>query len=679
MDTKLTKFPNIKGLSIAVYLLTVVLICAAIYVVMHEARRITFHDCVDLISRESYTQSRAFNRNTDLMRSQLRDLALNFKSEAFILSGGTVNKERVQAAKTTLFNDKRGVLRSKLLLETGRTPDQISDRELYAFFEQEYAAEIDKITSSIINEDLSNFRKLLESVNTQPGMYYGIVGEDCRLSNAPENTPDFFEYFDYNYQYQYKGNNLNHTYSIYLAYQNDFIQEQSQHWNEERDRLNHALCYFTGLIFAVLLGLFYLCRAVERKDGREPGAESFVDRIYTEFILVAQCIILAVIVALLEAWWSGANTGLIMVWTGFFVALELAGGLLLVKHLKNRDLLKHTFCFVIMKKIINGIGCLFASGPLMRNGVLAVVVLGLLTMVPMVGIITVPLAIWFTYRLISKFNQVLAGSEAVRDGCYHTKISIPPQGSLGKLAQNINQIADGLNTEVESRIKSERLKTELISNVSHDIRTPLTSVITYVDLLKQEEIENDKAAGYIDIIDQKSSRLKVLIDDLFEASKITSGSIPVNLETVDFAALLRQGLGELDDRLESSGLDLKLNIPQEKVLVHADGKMLWRAVENILSNVFKYALPKSRVYIDLLVQERQAELEIKNISAYELNIPEDELLERFKRGDESRHSEGSGLGLSIAKSLMINQQGYLSVKIDGDLFKVVIVIPRHLG
>ena len=196
-----------------------------------------------------------------------------------------------------------------------------------------------------------------------------------------------------------------------------------------------------------------------------------------------------------------------------------------------------------------------------------------------------------------------------------------------------------------------------------------------MDLLKGEEVSL-RAAEYIDILDQKSKRLKLLTDDLFDAAKATSGNISVNFEKIDITALITQGLGEVNDKIEASNLQFKLNHPKDKVYISADGKLLWRSIENLLSNIFKYALNGSRVYIDIEDAGSEIQLTFKNISAYELNISADELMERFKRGDESRSSQGSGLGLSIAKSLIEVQKGKFNIHVDGDLFKAVISFPK---
>ena len=229
-----------------------------------------------------------------------------------------------------------------------------------------------------------------------------------------------------------------------------------------------------------------------------------------------------------------------------------------------------------------------------------------------------------------------------------------------------------------NELKSERMKTELITNVSHDIRTPLTSIITYIDLLKNEQDEA-KREEYIEILEQKSQRLKILTDDLFEAAKATSGNIPVTLEKIELVSLITQGLGELDDKIREGNLEFKFNYTKNKVFIKADGRLFWRAVENLFSNILKYALEGSRVYIEIIEGEHEVTLTIKNISAYELNISADELMERFKRGDESRSSQGSGLGLSIAKSLIELQKGSFKIEIDGDLFKAIIKIPKFIS
>jgi signal transduction histidine kinase len=281
---------------------------------------------------------------------------------------------------------------------------------------------------------------------------------------------------------------------------------------------------------------------------------------------------------------------------------------------------------------------------------------------------------FFLLRYANRIHRIEIGARKTTEGNYDTPIDAGG-GELGSIASSINNISAGINAAVEQRMKSERFKTELITNVSHDIRTPLTSIITYTDLLKHEGLDCEKAPEYLDVLIQKSQRLKTLTDDLFEASKAVTGNIEVNLTELDIVSLINQVLGELDEVIKSSGFDLRVNLPDRQPVV-ADGKLMWRVLENLLSNVFKYSLAGSRVYLTVHVtDELSVQIAIKNISAAELNFDPSELTERFKRGDNSRSDEGSGLGLSIVQSFIHAQGGQFSISIDGDLFKATVTLP----
>lgn len=238
---------------------------------------------------------------------------------------------------------------------------------------------------------------------------------------------------------------------------------------------------------------------------------------------------------------------------------------------------------------------------------------------------------------------------------------------LQELGKNINNIKQGMKKAVEESMKAERLKTDLITNVSHDLKTPLTSIINYTDLLKKEKIENENAKKYIDILEKKSKKLKILTEDLIEVSKISSGNEKATLEKIDFKELVLQANGEFAEKFEEKNLEVISNLPKEAVIVDLDGKKIWRVLENLYQNVYKYSLENTRVYVDLIVNDHIV-FTIKNISKEKLNIPPDELMERFIRGDSSRHTGGNGLGLSIAKDLSKLNGGTLSIQIDGDLF-----------
>lgn len=246
---------------------------------------------------------------------------------------------------------------------------------------------------------------------------------------------------------------------------------------------------------------------------------------------------------------------------------------------------------------------------------------------------------------------------------------------LEPIISKLSLIKNGLKVALEKETKSERLKAELISNVSHDLRTPLTSIINYVDLMGKEDL-SDTQREYIDILDKKSMRLKNLIDDLFEVSKASSGSIDMNLTEIDIVYLLRQTMAEFEDGIETSNLDFRINLPEDKVVYTLDGKKMYRVFENLIGNILKYSLNGSRVYIDLKESDTCIEIIFKNISAYEMNFDPEEIMDRLSRGDESRNTDGSGLGLAIAKSLVLLQGGDIDIYVDGDLFKLTIVFPK---
>lgn len=255
--------------------------------------------------------------------------------------------------------------------------------------------------------------------------------------------------------------------------------------------------------------------------------------------------------------------------------------------------------------------------------------------------------------------------------------------------ENLNRISDGIQAAVEERMKSERMKTELITNVSHDIKTPLTSIISYVDLLGKEELQDVKTKEYVEVLKRQSARLKKLIQDLIDASKASTGNLPVNIENMDIKVLLDQAMGEFSEKMEKRGLKAIITYHTDPVIAKADGKLLWRTFENLINNITKYAQDNTRVYIDVdkgkrgvseaadfVSQESVLQVTFKNISREALNLSGEELMERFVRGDSSRNTEGSGLGLSIAKSLMELQNGELEIIVDGDLFKVVLLLVR---
>ena len=284
-----------------------------------------------------------------------------------------------------------------------------------------------------------------------------------------------------------------------------------------------------------------------------------------------------------------------------------------------------------------------------------------------------PLVLWYCVQL----NQLKNGTEKIAGGEPGYQISTKRMtGIFKEQGEQINHISDGMTHAIEERMKSERFKTELITNVSHDIKTPLTSIINYVDLLEKEDLHNETAQEYLEVLERQSSRLKKLIEDLIEASKASTGNLPVHLERLEAGIFMTQTVGEFEEKTKAAGLDLVIEKPETPVYIMADSRHFWRVIDNLMNNICKYAQSGTRVYINLEVKEAQVSITFRNTSKYPLNISSDELMERFVRGDASRNTEGSGLGLSIAKSLTEMQGGVFELYLDGDLFKVDIRFPR---
>ncbi len=271
------------------------------------------------------------------------------------------------------------------------------------------------------------------------------------------------------------------------------------------------------------------------------------------------------------------------------------------------------------------------------------------------------------------FGQLRKAARRMAEGKFQEKVPLDHlHGSFRQIAQDLNALGQGASLAVERQLRSERMKTELITNVSHDIKTPLTSIVNYVDLLQKPHTPQE-GEQYLEVLARQSQRLKKLTEDLVEMSKASSGNIPVNLAPVNVVELVNQALAEYEEKLKKAQLPVVFTARQSEILTMADGRLFWRVLDNLLGNCVKYAQPGTRVYVDVVKYEKKVMISMKNVSRAELNLPAEELMERFVRGDCARNTEGSGLGLNIAKTLMELQKGKLNLVIDGDLFKAVLL------
>lgn len=370
---------------------------------------------------------------------------------------------------------------------------------------------------------------------------------------------------------------------------------------------------------------------------------------------------------------AGFANGMFVVWYGSMVR-RVKGGVLL-KYSLIWNMWRELYHMIYRRKISVRILVWYI-------GFLLAILLGII-FITCLGVWGLPLTILIELliginlvKMTMQQDEISTGIEHILNGDFDYKIDgskfLP---SNKRLADSVNKMSKSLESIIEENTKSERQKTDLITNVSHDIKTPLTSIINYVDLLKRLDLSDQKAKGYLEVLDQKSQRLKYLTEDLLEASKISSGNILLEYMNINFKELILQTAGEFDDQFKARGLELITSVPDHPIIIRADNARIWRVIENLYNNVVKYAMPGTRVYAAIRMENEKMVFSIKNISEYLLNMEAEELTERFIQGDKSRSTEGSGLGLSIARSLTEMQGGEFRISVDGDLFKAVLIFP----
>ena len=475
----------------------------------------------------------------------------------------------------------------------------------------------------------------------------------------------------------------------------DDIYEASREYEQLHPWIK--VCIFSGLVSLMgwIISLVYLTLATGRRTGEEKIHLNPIDKIKTEILVAAFIFMMVELVILItkvnsEEW---AVYGIIvasgtvsLVIDGLFLIFYLS----MVRRMKAEMLWETSVAcwlergirkvFARQKTTVRVL--LLFAGHMAVCFVLAVGAFYYQSMTALVVLLLFSAGeCYMILRKAVEQYQIRLGVEKIRDGALSGKIDIEQlHGEEKSLAEAINNIGEGLLHAVDDSTKNERMKADLITNVSHDIKTPLTSIINYVNLMKLEKIDNERVQGYIKILDEKSQRLKQLTADLVEASKISSGNVKLDMQVIDLVELVYQTSGEFNEKFEQKELTIVTKLPKTAVLIRADGRQLYRVIENLYNNVAKYALEKTRVYVDIAYVEEKVVFSIKNVSEHSLareNSNAGDLTERFIRGDSSRTTEGSGLGLSIAKSLTVLMGGVFDIKVDGDLFKASITFPQY--
>lgn len=476
----------------------------------------------------------------------------------------------------------------------------------------------------------------------------------------------------------------------------DDIYEASREYEQLHPWIK--VCTFSGLVSLMgwIISLVYLTLATGRRTGEEKIHLNSIDKIKTEILVAAFIFMMVELVILItkvnsEEW---AVYGIIvasgtvsLVIDGLFLIFYLS----MVRRMKAEMLWETSVAcwlergirkvFARQKTTVRVL--LLFAGHMAVCFILAVGAFYYRSMTALVLLLLFSAGeCYMILRKAVEQYQIRLGVEKIRDGALSGKIDIEQlHGEEKSLAEAINNIGEGLLHAVDDSTKNERMKADLITNVSHDIKTPLTSIINYVNLMKLEKIDNERVQGYIQILDEKSQRLRQLTADLVEASKISSGNVKLDMQVIDLVELVYQTSGEFDEKFEQKELTIVTKLPKTAVLIRADGRQLYRVIENLYNNVAKYALEKTRVYVDIAYVEEKVVFSIKNVSEHSLareNSNAGDLTERFIRGDSSRTTEGSGLGLSIAKSLTVLMGGVFDIKVDGDLFKASITFPQYV-
>ena len=547
-------------------------------------------------------------------------------------------------------------------------------------------------TNLVVTSNKNTIDSLIKNLKNESKVYWNFENRNI-ITNIDNLKKENIPYSDRLYEWI----ESNDVYEVYTTLNNtngingsigklEILYNVLKPISENPYQLNTAL-----LTILVILLSIYLVASLGHKKGYKGIYLNWIDTITLEFIIVlfffGMYISYWIIVdgiSYAEYFYSISSAIISLCFVYFIVAISLTT---FIKRIKGKALIKNTFIYMITKWTKNLIKEFFRNTKLIVK--LSVLYGGFVFIFAFVMLIsatyfdfnffTFLLFVFIVLVFIKLYNytknlyKIKMAIKKIYEG--NNEIILNPdemKGELKDVAIYVNDIAGGLSNAIEESIKSERFKTELITNVSHDIKTPLTSIINYVDLLKQEDVDNEKIKEYIQILDKKSQRLKKLTEDLVEASKASSGNVKLEMEKINIVELIKQATGEFEDKFKEKNLEIVTQIPKSEVNILADNKYIYRVIENLFSNISKYALEYSRVYIDVVKENERVKITMKNISKEALNITAEELMQRFVRGDKSRTTEGSGLGLSISKSLTELQNGRFDIQVDGDLFKVEI-------
>ena len=533
----------------------------------------------------------------------------------------------------------------------------------------EYILDIQKTNGetmliSNITNDEQELKELMANFKNSQRYYI------CKLNSQAETNQEYLERFQFHAD-QSKFQKLDVYIRIDSFTSDDYIKRRKENYEDFSYHIPQRLAITTIVGIIAILALISITRQISEKTKTK-----WIEQLSLEEIIVILALIGIIGIRMIrgESYFLNMLANEVK-WIIYILAYIIVTQIYIgiVKRIKNKQYTN----WVITAKIMENMKKL--------SPIILIYIISCIMTYYLISQMGNPTGKWddltwiliYTIILLNQLRQKIEIIEITKKLQENMKqdneIKIETQNKwLKPLVYNINTLQSKVQTSIEEKLKSERLKTDLITNVSHDLKTPLTSIINYTDLLKKEKIENENAKKYIHILEEKTKKLKNLTEDLIEASKISSGNETIHLEKLDFKEMILQANGEFAEKLEQRKLELISNLPEENVIVPLDGKKMWRVLENLYQNVVKYSLENTRVYVELEKKNREIIFSMKNISKEKLNISPEELMERFVRGDKSRSTSGSGLGLSISKDLVALQGGRLSIEIQGDLFAIQI-------
>lgn len=665
-----------------------------------------------------YTETYVFKEEFRSLMDMAVEVNILYKSEGNVRDGKAVDEDELLRRFKSYYGIADGIITSsteitddyQVQLVSGTIPEELMDN--FNEYSDLVSTKLRSYKSVYIQNQLDNFIFKKRELDSYANFCYYIENERGKAvaGNAEKNEIISFEQYlildgeflsDKMKAYSGYSNSIitNGNYKLYAGVPNVFAPGDNFYDGRvEFEIKKQTTPYILGAgIFCALMiiGLaIYLIRVTGQETYGGEVKLRAIDKMYNDihFLAVFSAAVLSLVMASFigarlfyyngQTWYVGFGIGF-----SILAVIDMMIGISFLctmsRQIKARILIKNTLIASVFRKVGETLsGKSFTGWIITLYGLYTLTCLVLYSLSERRAVFGLILALFMfivaliLIRTMESLTKIMKVVKSASVGDYQNIDIKKMSPSFSEFASDINNIQSGLKMSISEAVKSERMKADLITNVSHDLKTPLTSIVSYVDLLDRLSLDNEVAKGYIDVLVDKSKRLKQLIEDLIEASKASSGNLSIEKTKIDLKQLILQAFGEFEDKAKEAKLEFRISA-KDDVFVNADGKHMWRIYENLFSNVIKYAMTNSRVYVDIFIDESYGIMSMKNVSQDEINVNVENLAERFIRGDDSRSTEGSGLGLSIAKSLVVLQDGKFEIEADGDLFKVTVKMPLY--